>query len=102
MTNLSDADSNEGSIARARRRARELDEKCLVSAKREAERIIQRLGREPFDEERILIEHVAILDARTRTLRKWGKQKEADASTLILSKLLGDLRKMRTHSQQMS
>jgi hypothetical protein len=93
--NSFDANSNEGLIARARRRAHELAEGSLISAGREAERRIQCLGREPCDEELILIEHIAILDVRTRMLRKWGKQKEADAATLILSKLLSDLHKMR-------
>ena len=92
------SDSSKGPIARARCRARELGEESLTLAKGEAERLIRCLGREPFDEERILIEHVAILDTRTRILREWGKQKEADAATLVLSKLLGDLRKMRPRS----
>jgi hypothetical protein len=101
MKNILDGGSEEGPIARSRRRARELDEESLASAKRGAEQLIRRLGREPFDEERILIEHVAILDARTQSLRKWGKHKEADASTLILSRLLVDLRKMRVRPPQM-
>jgi hypothetical protein len=48
MKNIFDGDSNEGQISRARRRARELGEENLASAKREAERLLQLLGREPF------------------------------------------------------
>jgi hypothetical protein len=51
---------NEGPIARARQRARELGEEGLALAKREAEQLIQDFGREPTGSERILLEHVAI------------------------------------------
>ena len=90
--------NNEGTIARDRRRARELGEEGLALAKCEAQRLIQCLGREPTVAERILIEHVATVDVRARTLRAWGRHKEADAVTLILSKLLNDFHKMRPRS----
>jgi hypothetical protein len=90
--------SNEGTIARGRRRTRELGEEILATAKREAEGFLQRLAREPTGTDRILIEHVAILDVRARTLRAWGRQTEADAVTLILMKSLGELQKMQPRS----
>jgi hypothetical protein len=93
--NSPDISSNEGPIARARRRTRELGEGGLALAKCEAEPVIQSLGREPSGPERILIEQIAILDVRTRTLRAWGRHTEADAVTLILMKSLGELHKMR-------
>jgi hypothetical protein len=86
---------NEGPIARARQRARELGEEGLALAKREAEQLIQDFGREPTGSERILLEHIAILDVRIRALRKWRRQREADALTLVLVKSLGELSKLR-------
>jgi hypothetical protein len=99
MTNQnSSGTNNDGQIARAERKARELGEEGLETAERQAEQFIQTLRYEPTGAERKLIEHIAILDVRTRALRRWGKQKEADAVTLILSKLLGELHKMRPRS----
>jgi hypothetical protein len=94
----SDTNSNEGPIARARRKTRELGEESLALAEREAEQFIQCLGREPTGAERILIEHITILDLRTRKLRAWGRHTEADATTQILMKALGELHKIRPRS----
>ena len=94
----SDANSNEGPIARARRRNRELGEQSLALAEREAKQFIQCLAREPTGAERILIEHITILDVRTRKLRAWGRHAEADATTQILMKSLGELHKVRPRS----
>ena len=74
---------------------RELGGEGLELAKREAEQFIEDLGREPTGAERILIEQIAILDVRTRTLRAWGRQTEADAVTRILVKSIGELHKLQ-------
>lgn len=50
-------------------------------AKHEAEQFIQCLAREPTGPERILIEHIVILDVRIRTLRASGRQAEAGLDT---------------------
>jgi hypothetical protein len=88
----------EGAIARAQRKALELGEECLTTAKHEAEQMIEGLGRQPRLAERLCIEHVAILDVRARTLRSWGMHREADAVTQPLMKSLSELDKMRVHS----
>jgi|SRR5882757_577910 len=96
--NSSDTNPNEGAIARARRRTRELGEGGLALAKREAEQFMQSLAHEPSGAERVLIAHTAILDVRVRALRAWGQHTEADAVTVILMKSLGELHKMRPRS----
>jgi len=96
--NISDRKVNEGPIARARRRARELGEDGLALAKCEADQIIQGLGREPDFAERRCIEHFAILDVRVRTLRAWNLHEAADDATSLLMKALGELKRIRSHS----
>jgi hypothetical protein len=50
-------------------------------ANHEAEQFIQCLAREPTGPERILIEHIVILDVRIRTLRASGRQAQAGFDT---------------------
>jgi hypothetical protein len=83
---------NDGSIARAERRARELGEEGLALAMREAEEIILSLDYRPGLAERRCIEHVTILDVRVRALRSWNAHKEADKATLLLMTALRELR----------
>jgi hypothetical protein len=85
---LPTGNSDEGPIARARRRAFELGEGCLILAKTEAEQLAQELGRKPSFAEKCLFEHVAYLTVRIRTLRRWGQTREADDATRLLATLL--------------
>jgi hypothetical protein len=80
--------SYEGPIARARRRAFELGEGCLILAKTEAEQLAQELGRKPSFAEKCLFEHVGYLTVRIRTLRRWEQTREADEATRLLATLL--------------
>jgi hypothetical protein len=86
---------NEGLIARAQRRNFELNEQVLTLAKREAEEHVRSLGREPSGAERIAIEQICTLNVRSRALRRWGLQTEADSVAQILMKSLGEFQKMR-------
>jgi hypothetical protein len=91
--NSSDTSSNEGPIARARRRTRELGEEGLALAKREAEQLFQDLGRKPSGTERILLEQVVTLNVRARTLRAWGRANEADGVARLLISAISVLHK---------
>ena len=70
------------------RRAFELGEGCLSQAKLEAERLAQNLGRTPALADEILLEPIAYLIIRSRTLRNWGLHGEAGEATRLLATLL--------------
>jgi hypothetical protein len=80
--------SDEGPIARGRRRALELGEACLAQAELEAEQLAQDLGRKPTFAEKLLIEQIAYLSVRVRRLRAWGRSREADDTTRLLATIL--------------
>jgi hypothetical protein len=97
MTEDADDGSNtdERSIAGARRRAFELGEGCLILAKIEAERLAQSLGRTPSFGEKVLLEHVAYVNIRIGKLREWGLHGEAEKATRLLATLLKNFEKER-------
>jgi hypothetical protein len=84
---------DETTIGRTRRRDFELGEGCLSQAKLEAKRLAQNLGRTPAFADEILVEPIAYLIIRSRTLRNWGLHGEADKATRLLAVLLKDFEK---------
>jgi hypothetical protein len=80
---------DETTIGRTRRRAFELGEGCLSQAKR----LAQNLGRTSAFADEILVEPIAYLIIRSRTLRNWGLHGEADKATRLLAVLLKDFEK---------
>jgi hypothetical protein len=84
---------DETTIGRTRRRAFELGEGCLSLAKLEAKRLAQNLGRTPAFADEILVEPLAYLIIRSKTLRNWGLHGEADKATRLLATLLKNFEK---------
>jgi hypothetical protein len=80
--------SDEGPIARARRRAFELGEGCLALAKLEAEQLAQDLDRKPSFAEKLLLEQIAYFRVRVQKLRAWGRAREAEDTTKLLATIL--------------
>jgi hypothetical protein len=80
--------SDEGPIARARRRAFELGEGCVSLAKSEAGQLASDLGRKPSFAEKLLLEQIAYLSVRVRRLRAWGRAREAEDTTKLLATIL--------------
>jgi hypothetical protein len=86
--------TDEGPIARGRRRALELSgEECLAAARLEAEQLIQNLGRKPSVAEKLFLEEIAYLRVRVRRLRAWGQTREAEKAARLLATLLKDFAK---------
>jgi hypothetical protein len=79
--------SDETTIARARRRAIELSgEECLAAARLEAETLIQALGRMPSVAEKLLLEQIAYFRVRLPRLRTWGQTRESERAARLLAK----------------
>jgi hypothetical protein len=86
--------SNVTAIARGRRRTFELGEECTAKAKLEAEQLTRDLGRKPSIAEKLLLEQVAYLTIRVRTLRAWSQTREAEDTTRLLANLLSTFEKL--------
>jgi hypothetical protein len=86
--------TDEGPIARGRRRALELSgEECLAAARLQAEQLIQNLDRKPSVVEKILLEEIAYLRVRVQRLNAWGQTRLADKAARLLANLLKDFKK---------
>jgi hypothetical protein len=88
---MSSAAATKNLGARGRARMRELAEQAAIEAKVELDKLVADLGGNPSASQLALAEQAAALIVRCRRLRRNGRAGDADACTMLLTRVMGRL-----------